>query len=290
MQSKKLNFFVHLGFIIMVIAIVFPLIGMVMISFSNAEDVKTFGYSFIPKHFSADAYKMVFSDAVPLIKALLISLSTAVISPALTVILCASMGFAIGNPNFGYKKIANTYILIPMLFSGGLIPSYIINTQLFGLSDSYWAYIVMGLVSTWNIILFRTFFAGVPVSLLEAARIDGATEFQTLLKIIVPMSKPIIGSVFFTTALQKWNDYTVPLYYINNKDLYNIQYFLQNVIRNVQFINQTYKDNPMFAGKHLPEETLPFAVAVISCIPVMLLFPYIQKYFSKGMAVGAVKE
>ena len=290
MQSKKLNFFVHLGFIIMVIAIVFPLIGMVTISFSNAEDVKTFGYSFIPKHFSADAYKMVFSDAVPLIKALLISLSTAVISPALTVILCASMGFAIGNPNFGYKKIANTYILIPMLFSGGLIPSYIINTQLFGLSDSYWAYIVMGLVSTWNIILFRTFFAGVPLSLLEAARIDGATEFQTLLKIIVPMSKPIIGSVFFTTALQKWNDYTVPLYYINNKDLYNIQYFLQNVIRNVQFINLTYKDNPMFAGKHLPEETLPFAVAVISCIPVMLLFPYIQKYFSKGMAVGAVKE
>ena len=290
MQSKKLNFFVHLGFIIMVIAIVFPLIGMVTISFSNAEDVKTFGYSFIPKHFSADAYKMVFSDAVPLIKALLISLSTAVISPALTVILCASMGFAIGNPNFGYKKIANTYILIPMLFSGGLIPSYIINTQLFGLSDSYWAYIVMGLVSTWNIILFRTFFAGVPLSLLEAARIDGATEFQTLLKIIVPMSKPIIGSVFFTTALQKWNDYTVPLYYINNKDLYNIQYFLQNVIRNVQFINQTYKDNPMFTGKHLPEETLPFAVAVISCIPVMLLFPYIQKYFSKGMAVGAVKE
>lgn len=274
----------------MVIAIVFPLIGMVTISFSNAEDVKTFGYSFIPKHFSADAYKMVFSDAVPLIKALLISLSTAVISPALTVILCASMGFAIGNPNFGYKKIANTYILIPMLFSGGLIPSYIINTQLFGLSDSYWAYIVMGLVSTWNIILFRTFFAGVPLSLLEAARIDGATEFQTLLKIIVPMSKPIIGSVFFTTALQKWNDYTVPLYYINNKDLYNIQYFLQNVIRNVQFINLTYKDNPMFAGKHLPEETLPFAVAVISCIPVMLLFPYIQKYFSKGMAVGAVKE
>ena len=227
---------------------------------------------------------------VPLAKALLVSLSSSIIAPALTVILCACMGFAIGNPNFAYKKIANTYILIPMLFSGGLIPSYIINTQLFGLADTYLVYIVLGLVSTWNIILFRSFFAGIPVSLLEAARIDGATEFQTLLKITVPMSKPIIGSVFFTTALQKWNDYTLPLYYINNKDLYNVQYFLQNVIRNIQFINQTYKDNPMFAGKHLPEETLPFAVSIISCIPVLLIFPYMQKYFSKGMAVGAVKE
>lgn len=290
MQSKKLNFFIHIGFIIMCIAIVFPLIGMVMVSFSNAEDVATYGYSFFPKHFSVEAYKLVFSDMVPLAKALLISLSASIISPALTVILCACMGFAIGNPNFGYKKIANTYILIPMLFSGGLIPTYIINTQVFGLSDSYLVYIALGLVSTWNIILFRSFFAGIPVSLLEAARIDGATEFQTLLKITVPMSKPIIGSVFFTTALQKWNDYTVPLYYINNKDLYNIQYFLQNVIRNIQFINQTYKDNPMFAGKHLPEETLPFAVSIISCIPVLLIFPYMQKYFSKGMAVGAVKE
>ena len=290
MQSKKLNFFIHLGLIIMVIAIVFPLIGMVMVSFSDAEEVANYGYRFIPKHFSAKAYKLIFSDIVPLAKALLVSLSSSIIAPALTVILCACMGFAIGNPNFGYKKIANTYILIPMLFSGGLIPTYIINTQVFGLANSYLVYIVLGLVSTWNIILFRSFFAGIPTSLLEAARIDGATEFQTLLKITVPMSKPIIGSVFFTTALQKWNDYTVPLYYISNKDLYNIQYFLQNIIRNIQFLNQTYKDNPMFAGKHLPEETLPFAVSIISCIPVLLIFPYMQKYFSKGMAVGAVKE
>ncbi len=289
MQSKRLNFFIHLAFIIMIIAVFFPLFGIVMVSLSDAEDVKQFGYSIIPLHFSTDAYKLIFVDIMPVVKALLVTLMSAVVAPALTVILCSLMAYAISRPDFAYKKSANTYILIPMLFNGGLIPTYIVNTQLLGLGDSLMIYVVTGLVTTWNIILFRTFFVGIPSSLIEAARIDGATEFKTFTSIIIPMSKPIVASVFFTNALGRWNDFNTPLYYITNKDYYNIQYFLQNILREASFINQTYKDNPAFAGQRLPEETLPYAMAVIACIPVLLLFPYMQKFFSKGMAIGAVK-
>ncbi len=290
MQSKRLTLVVHILFILTIVIVFFPLIGILIISFSDAETVRQYGYSLIPMKWSVEAYKLVFANLFPLVKAVLLTLITGGISAGLTVLLCALMAYGMSRPNFAYKKAANIFILIPMLFNGGLIPTYILNSQILGLNDNIMIYLVTGLVTTANIILFRTFFIGIPVSMIEAARIDGASEMKTFVKIAVPMSKSIVASIFFTTLLQKWNDFETPLYYIRDKNLYNIQYFLQKIIRDATYINELYKNSAVFTGEHLPEETLPYAMAIVVCIPILIVFPYMQRFFSKGMAIGAVKE
>ena len=138
--------------------------------------------------------------------------------------------------------------------------------------------------------LFKTFFSQIPASLIEAAEIDGASQKRIFVSIILPMSKPIVASIFFSGMLGRWNDYSRSLYYISDKNLFDLQYFLQNALQSASFLKQTYANNPSFANDAIPVETLKFALSIISCLPVVLIFPYIQKFYSKGMAVGAVKE
>lgn len=290
MQSKSLNAFAHIVFIIITVLAIFPLFIALMISFSNEQDVVDFGYKVIPMHFDLSAYKIVFAQPKAILRAFGVSAFNSVLSPALMIILCGSFGYALSQPNFKYRKFCMHYILITMLFSGGLIPQYIINTQYLHLSNNLAVYIVLGLVSGWNIILFRTFFSQIPTSLIEAAKIDGASEVNVLFRIILPMSKPIVGSLYFTSLLGKWNDFGTSLYYVTKPELYQLQYFLQQILNNNSFIKSTYANSGVVSNDVIPVETLKFALAMISCFPVLLAFPYLQKYFSKGMAVGAVKE
>lgn len=290
MQSKKLIVFSHLIFIFICIVAFIPIVIAFAISISNEQDVLDFGYKVIPMHIDFSAYALVFQDYAAIAKAMGISVLSSVVSPAFMVILCGMIGYALSQPKFAYRKIVNYYILITMLFSGGLIPSYIINTQYLGLANNIMVYVSLGLVSGWNIILFRTFFSQIPPSLIEAAQIDGATQPRILWSVVIPMSKPIVASMYFMSLLGRWNDYTTSLYYVNNKDLFSLQYFLQLSLQQASFLKQTYANNPMFSEGTIPIETLKFALAIISCTPILVAFPYMQKYFSKGMAVGAVKE
>lgn len=290
MRSKGLVAFSHLVFIIICIMSFVPIFITLMLSISHEQDILDFGYKIIPMHIDLSAYKLIFQDAAAVAKAMGISFLSAFVGPTLMVILCGTFGYALSQPQFVYRKGIMYFILITMLFNGGLIPSYILNTQYLGLGDSIWVHVALGLVSGWNIILFKTFFSQIPVSLIEAAKIDGATQKRILASVVIPMSKPIVASLFFMSVLSRWNDYATSLYYINNKNLFSLQHFLQKSLQEASFLKQTYANNPMFADAEIPLETLKFALAIVSCIPVLLAFPYMQKYFSKGMAVGAVKE
>ncbi len=290
MQSKKLTLFSHLVFVLICIITFVPIFITIMLSISNETDIINYGYKVIPMHIDFSAYKLIFTDISSVATATGISILNSFVSPALMVLMCGSIGYALSQPIFRARKYILYFILVTMLFSGGLIPSYIINTQYLGLANNIMAYIVLGLVSGWNIILFKTFFSQIPASLIEAANIDGASQSRILVSVVIPMSKSIVASMFFMSMLGRWNDYSTSLYYMSDKHLYNLQYFLQKALQESSFLKETYANNTAFSNGDLPFETLKFALAIVSCIPVLISFPYMQKYFSKGMAVGSVKE
>ena len=279
----------HVAFIIITALFIVPLIIAIMISFSTESDVLKYGYSIIPKHFTLEAYKTAFGDSTALVRAYGITILTSFLNSSLTVILTGVMSYPLAREEFTPRKYIMIYVLITMLFGGGLIPTYILNTQYLHLGNTIWIYIVTGLISGSNIILFKTSFSQIPKSLMEAAEIDGATQLQVCAHVVIPTCKPIIAMIFFNTFLGHWNDYTTSMYYISDSRLYSLQYFLNRIITNSEFVKATYKMFDLTMTEDVPLQTLRFAVCVLGAMPVLILFPMIQKYFSKGITSGSVK-
>ena len=198
--------------------------------------------------------------------------------------------YCLARNNFRYKKILTFFIFFPTLFSGGMVPSYIINTQYLHLTDTLAALILPTLINVFHIIMLRTFFKQLPESLFEAAQIDGASEYTIFFKIALSLSKPVIATVAFLSALNKWNEWYNAMLYIRNDNLVPLQYLLQRMMMNIQSILNTMQNMPVSVNpSDLPGENLRMAMLVIAIGPMMLFFPFFQKYFVKGMTVGAVK-
>lgn len=241
-MSKKRNssnIGLHAAFIIITAMFIVPLIIAIMISFSTESDVLAYGYSIIPKHFTLEAYKTAIGDSTTLVRAYGITIFTSFLNSSLTVILTGVMSYPLAREEFTPRKYIMIYVLITMLFGGGLIPTYILNTQYLHLGNTIWIYIVTGLISGSNIILFKTSFSQIPKSLMEAAEIDGATQLQVCAHVVIPTCKPIIAMIFFNTFLGHWNDYTTSMYYISDSRLYSLQYFLNRIITNSEFVKAT---------------------------------------------------
>ncbi len=258
MKTNRLyNAVIHMCLIVGALMCIIPIVWLFMISISNESDVLTFGYSFIPRTLDFSAYNVLFQNLSSILRAYGITLLSVVAKTGLGLVLMSLAGYVLSRPDFAFAKFFSTYWLITMLFSGGLIPSYIINTKYLGMGNSIMVYVVLGLISANNIFIFRTFFKGVPASLIEAAKIDGASELQVFAKIMIPMAKSAFGSVGFMLALMFWNDFSTPMYYIQERGLYNIQYYLQNIINEASFIRQTLLDaGASIADINIPTETL----------------------------------
>lgn len=292
MNNKKFSYkaFVHLFFVLYGLICIVPFLLIVSISLSNETDIINKGFSLIPAHFSGDAYSQIFQNPKSLIGAYGVTLLNAVAGTALAIIMQAMLGYVLSRDTCAFKKPINIMLVITMFFSGGLIPSYVVNTQVFHLGDTIWIYILSGCMSAYNVFVFRTFFSTIPKSLIESAQLDGATEMQMLAKITVPLSKPVLATFTFTGMLGRWNDYTVPMYYITDDKLYNLQYLLQQILNEAAFLKQLQDSMPQLANAvAIPSETLKFAMCVLAAGPMVLVFPFFQKYFAKGMVVGAVK-
>ena len=169
-----------------------------------------------------------------------------------------------------------------------MVPTYLIKTKILHLGNTIWIYILGG-VSAWNVIIVRTFFQGIPESLAESAKIDGASEFYTFIKIMIPLSKPVMATIGFMALLAKWNDWNTSLIYIKDPKLYSLQYMLQRILRETAFMKKMAEGNPNFNGLKQPDESLRYATAMRASGPMLIVFPFFQKYFTKGMTVGAVK-
>lgn len=282
---------VHIILVLLSLACIIPILFLLSISLSSEESITQYGYTFIPKIFSLEAYRMAFANPTEILDAYKVTSAFSVLAVILSLIIQSMVAYPISKPNYKFKKITTVYIFITMLFSGGLVPSYIINTQYLHLGDSFWIYILPSLVGAWNIIVMRTFFQGLPAGLTEAAKIDGANEFQIYSRMILPLSLPVLATLGFMSLLAKWNDWNTSLIYIRNPKLYSLQYLLQRILREAEYVKKVADTSSasFINTDSLPIETYKYAMCILASGPMLVVFPFFQRYFTRGLTIGAIK-
>ena len=272
---------------------ILPFVLIISASFSDEQTLLSEGYKLIPSVFSTEAYKYVFRNPQQLLDSYKVTIIYSIVATVLGVVVMAMLAYPLSRPNYKYKKIATFFIFFTMLFSGGLIPTYIWITRYLHLGDTIWVYILPCLVNAFHVIVIRSFFQGLPQALMESAKIDGASELQTFFKIVMPLSKPVIATISLLTLLSRWNDWNTALIYIKSSNLYSLQYLLQKILREAEFVKNMADSSPV-AGvdldlSNLPSVTIRFAMCMVAAGPMLIIFPFFQKYFAKGLTVGAVK-
>ena len=272
---------------------VIPLVLLVMASITSNNEIVMHGYSFWPKEFSLDAYKYIWNEKAQIFHAYGVTVLVTVIGTALGTMLTLLYGYVLAQPKFPGKSFLAFYLFFTMLFNGGLVPTYIMYTRYLHLKNSIAALIIPGLLmNAFNVILARTFIqSNVPVALKEAAEIDGASEFRIFGQVALPLCKPIIATVGLFIGLSYWNDWMNGLYYVTNAKLFSIQQLLNNMIKNIEFLSKNANSNINVSSISggIPQETVRMEIAIVGLLPILLVFPFVQKYFIKGISVGAVK-
>ena len=293
-KSKRIpNIMINIMFCLLSLVFRLPFGLIISASFSDEQTLLSEGYKLIPSVFSTEAYKYVFRNPQQLLDSYKVTIIYSIVATVLGVVVMAMLAYPLSRPNYKYKKIATFFIFFTMLFSGGLIPTYIWITRYLHLGDTIWVYILPCLVNAFHVIVIRSFFQGLPQALMESAKIDGASELQTFFKIVMPLSKPVIATISLLTLLSRWNDWNTALIYIKSSNLYSLQYLLQKILREAEFVKNMAESSPV-AGvdldlSNLPSVTIRFAMCMVAAGPMLIIFPFFQKYFAKGLTVGAVK-
>ena len=249
------------------------------------------GYSFFPKKFSLHAYKFILDNASNVFRAYGITIFVTFVGTAINLMMSALLAYPLSLKDLPGRKILNFYIFFTMLFNGGLVPTYLMYTGIFHINNTLLAYIIPGfLMSAMNVMLIRTFFAtSIPDALFEAAQIDGASQLQIFLKVVLPLGKPILVAMGLLSGLGYWNDWTNGLYYIRDTQLYGIQNLLNKMISDLTALTQNASGASTVAIADIPSASVRMAIAFVAMLPILCLYPFLQKYFTKGIALGAVK-
>lgn len=290
--SKKVNRVVTILFSLLAFLTFLPVLLVFIVSFSSQESVTAVGYSFFPQSFSLEAYRYLVMSGGYLARALVNSVLITALGTALGLVLMCPFAYALSRPDFRYRRILFVFIMIPMLFSGGLVSSYMINTQLFHLGNTYPALFLPLLCSTWYILIMRNYFrASLPDEMIEAAMIDGCSQPGILAWIVVPVSKPVIMTVAVFQIFAYWNSWYPSLLYIdsNHTELYPLQYVLVNMERSIETITNDAQFMSGMQSYSPPAVTIRMAMVVVVILPIMILFPFFRKFLKSGMTVGSVK-
>ena len=291
-SAKRFEILAHTVMIFITVCIVLPFILLFMSSITSETALVRDGYSFFPKELSLDAYKFIADNAANVFRAYGITIFVTVVGTAINLAMSALLAYPLSLKNLPGKRFFSFYVFFTMLFNGGLVPTYLMYTGIFHINNTLLAYIIPGfLMSAMNVMLIRTFFANsIPDALIEAAEIDGASELTIFWKIVFPLSTPVIATISLFTALKYWNDWVNALYYITKPQLYGIQNLLLRIMDNIQFLKSGGAGEIAGAAMvDLPGTSVRMAMAVVGILPIILIYPFVQKYFIKGVVVGAVK-
>lgn len=288
------NWWLHIFFILFSLLFIIPLLYIISISLSSENDIVKYGYRLIPVKIDFTAYKYVFTNSTNIADAYKVTAFYSIVSTILSLLIMSAAAYPLSRPNFAGKNVVTFLIFFTMLFGGGTIPTYILITQYLHLGNTIWVYVFTGLCSAFNIIIIRTFFTGIATSIIESAKIDGASEFYIFFKMVLPLSKPVLATIGLMTLLGKWSDWYTSLLYIRNTKLFSLQYLLQKVLREAEFVQRMAEEMPVgveaaTAADGTPVETMKFVLCIIASGPMLVVFPFFQKYFAKGFTVGAVK-
>ncbi len=282
------NLFIHLFFIVISLAIVYPFISMLSVSLLSSKEAMAEGYSVWPKDPTLESYILVMQNFSPIAKALGTSFFVCVTGTLLTVMLNAMYAFAVSRPSFSARRIINFILLFTMFFGGGASASYIVNVNWLHLKNNLLILIVPGTMGAMSVIIIRSFFQGLPYGLVESAKLDGASEYQIFFKIMIPLSTPALGTIAISSFIGYWNAYYGPMMYFDYGKATTLSLYLQRLMdRMDMFANSA--NIPAEMLDLVPGEGMAMAVACITVLPMVFVFPWFQKYFVKGMAIGAVK-
>jgi putative aldouronate transport system permease protein len=291
--SSIVNIFFNLIFIVLALLCVIPVIVVLSISFSSEDSIRETGYHLLPIAFSGEAYGYVIKQGTMILRALGVSALVTAVGTVLGVLLTTSMGYVLSRPTYKLNGFLTWVVFIPMIFNGGLVSSYFINTNLLGLKDSVWALILPLAVSSFNVIICKTFFKStIPDGLIESAEIDGASQLRIFFSIILPISLPVIATIGLFLCFSYWNDWFQSMLYIDNQNLYSLQALLNSLMSNVDALAKNAASMGVSYAvlvATMPKESARMAVAIIIVLPVAFAYPFFQKYFISGLTIGAVK-
>ncbi|KLU71801.1 MAG: hypothetical protein RHS_2515 [Robinsoniella sp. RHS] len=269
-----------------------PLLLVVGISFTGETSLMVDGYHFIPKVFSTDSYRYVFSGAASVAQAYVVTIVVTVMGTALHLLITAMLAYSLTRDEVTWREKISFFVYIPVLFNGGLVPQYMLMTRYLHLKNTIWVLILINLVSAVNVLIMKNFFKSIPNSLIESARIDGSGEFRTFFKIVLPLSTPSLATIGLFVSIAYWNDWMTCSLYIETPKLYTLQYLLQSLMNNIGYLQSNAQASRSIeqALGVLPSEGARMATCVLAIGPIILLYPLLQKYFEKGLTIGAVKE
>ncbi|QTH44487.1 carbohydrate ABC transporter permease [Cohnella sp. LGH] len=283
---------IHLFFIAACAACLIPLILVTIVSFTDERSILANGYSFLPEAFSLDAYRYLLADSGRLLHAYGISILVTVAGTLASLLISSLLAYPLSRRDFAQRHLLAFFVFFTILFNGGLVPWYLVYTNLFHLKDTLLALLVPNLLMNgFYILIMRTFFSNsIPGSLIESAQIDGAGEWRTFFRIVFPLSLPVLATIGLFTTLGYWNDWFNSLVFIYDNRLISLQYLMTKTLLSIQFLqSNTQNSNVGKLLSEMPTETVRMAMAIVGIGPIVLAYPFFQKYLVKGLTVGAVK-
>ncbi len=285
------NVLFSLLFIVLALLCILPVVFVIIISFTSEPSIGQYGYTFFPKELSLSAYRYVWNMRDLVGRAFVNSIGITVVGTVLGVLLTSTMGYALSRRTYKLRGFFTYFIFIPMLFHGGVLSSYVINTQVLNLKDTYWILILPMACSSFYIIIMRTFFTTtVPDEMIESGKIDGASQLRIFIQLVLPICLPAIATIALFLTFAYWNEWYLASIYIssNRADLFPLQYVLVSIEQKISFLINN-ASNIGADAQDLPSETMRMAIVVIAVIPIMFSYPFFQKYYISGLTVGAVK-
>lgn len=278
--------------VLCVIAALIPFMLLVSSSLTDEVELVRSGYFLIPRKISLDAYEYLFHQAPQILKAYGITIFVTAVGTALSFILSLLLAYSLANPKLPGVKLMNFLVIFTMLFQGGMVPTYLVYTRMFHIKNTLAALIVpYGLVSAYLIIILKSYFKNsIPASLIESAYLDGASEFTILLKIVTPLSVPVLATITIMNIMWYWNDWYNGMMFVTDSNLNSIQMLLNEILQNVNAISTSFMKSGSVTITKMPSTSIRMAIAVIGVVPILIIYPFFQKYFVKGITLGAVKE
>lgn len=280
-------------FILLALMCIIPALFVVIISFSDESSIAEYGYQFIPKALSLSAYQFLWDSRSKMLSAIGVSVLVTVVGTVLGIYLTATMGYIFSRQTYKLKKFVTYFIFIPMIFSGGLIASYYINVNALHLKDSLLVLILPLAVSPFNIVICRTFFqTTIPDSIIESAKIDGASQMRIFYSIVLPVSLPVLATIGIFLAFGYWNDWFQSLMYIETKSKLSLQALLMQIDKNIEFMAANAEQmgvSQLELISRMPKESYRMAICAVVIVPITLVYPFFQRYFISGLTIGAVK-
>lgn len=281
----------HLTLISFCVLCILPLLLTVSISLSGEDTLIKEGYSLIPRVFSLEAYEIVFEHPAQLIFSYLVTILVALSGTSFGLLITTMLAYVLSRKDYPFSNKTSFYVFFTMLFSGGMVPWYILISNTLHMRDTIFALIIPYLIIPWHVLLMKGFLSEIPASLIESAKIDGASEYRIFFSMVVPISKVGMTTVGLFTLLMYWNDYYLSLMFIQNSKIVSLQFLLYRIMSNIDFLNSSLaaSSGVTIAAKDMPNLSARMALCLLAAGPMLFVFAFFQKYFVSGITVGAVK-